>query len=102
MPAPADSWVLWGSHPLYADGEPIKLTGGTLRECATAQCERERESSDWLLATYRAGAAPLGLRIQAAARTRAWCEVDECIAHAEPCKCGAAHCENHPHLERAS
>lgn len=32
--------------------------------------------------------------------SRAWCEVNDCNAHAEPCKCGAAHCEDHPHLER--
>lgn len=30
-------WVLWGSHPAYADGVSIKLTGGTL-----ARCRQER------------------------------------------------------------
>lgn len=27
------TYVLWGSHPLYAGGTPIKLTAGTLGEC---------------------------------------------------------------------
>lgn len=35
-------WVLWGAHPLYAGGVPIKLTGGTPAECRRERRFRER------------------------------------------------------------
>lgn len=52
--------ILWGFHPQYAPW-PIKLAGGSgLRAEQTA-----REAAGWTCATYAAGDAPEGLRIQA-------------------------------------
>jgi hypothetical protein len=54
-------FVLWGSHPRYCAGEPIKLTAGTLGECRSAERTR-RADGGWKLAIYRAGTTPVGLR----------------------------------------
>lgn len=34
------AYVLWGSHPWYAAGTPIKIMGGTLDECKAGLAER--------------------------------------------------------------
>lgn len=68
MAATTDTWVLWGFHPAYCDGEAIKLTGGTERECRGES--RSRTAQEWTCATYRTGTAPAGLRDQAAAARR--------------------------------
>jgi hypothetical protein len=60
-------WTLWGSHPAYADGLPIKISIGTLREVRAARRQRERDG-DWLLAIYRWGIEPVGLREQVKAQ----------------------------------
>jgi hypothetical protein len=59
------AWVLWGFHPRYADGVPIKLTGGTLGHCRAEQTHRVEREGDWTCAIYKRGAAPTGLREQA-------------------------------------
>lgn len=61
--------TLWGSHPAYVDGEPIKLTIGTLGEVRASQRQRERDGG-WLLAIYKWGTEPVGLREQVKARQR--------------------------------
>ncbi len=64
---PARRFVLWGwrRDDVYGP-QPLRLTGGTLRQCQSAQRDRERENSGWLLATYAEGTAPTGLRMQVA------------------------------------
>lgn len=59
-----NTWVLWGSKACYLNGIPIKLSSGNLSHCRMAQRAREREGS-WLLAIYKAGTEPIGLRLQA-------------------------------------
>lgn len=39
----ATQWVLWGQHPLYAHGVPIRIEGGNLAECRREYCYRERQ-----------------------------------------------------------
>lgn len=60
-------WTLWGSHPLYVDGLPIKISIGTLREVRASWRQRERDGG-WLLAIYRWGTEPVGLREQVKAQ----------------------------------
>jgi hypothetical protein len=60
------SFVVWGSHPRYADGTPIKLSGGTARECSAELRRLARVDNTWKAAIYPKGAAPIGLRLQAA------------------------------------
>jgi hypothetical protein len=55
-------YVLWGSNALYANALPIKLMGGTLRECRATQTRRKAEGG-WALAIYSVGTAPTGLRL---------------------------------------
>jgi hypothetical protein len=50
----AQEYVLWGSHPSYADGVPIRLTGGTVRECRTEKRWRESDGG-WTLSIRKAG-----------------------------------------------
>lgn len=57
----ARPFVLWGSHPRYADGMVIRLTGGTSRECRAAARQRHAEGG-WSLGTYAEGEQPTGLR----------------------------------------
>lgn len=65
-------WVLWGFHPAYAQGVPIKLTGGSPSDCRTEQTWRVEREGGWTCAIYRAGTPPVGLREQAtAARAQA-------------------------------
>jgi hypothetical protein len=56
-------FVLWGFHPAYCDGIPIKLTGGALRSLRGEQSSREREG--FTCGIYAEGTAPTGLRLQA-------------------------------------
>lgn len=58
-----NGYVLWGAHPSYAYGTAIKITGGTLRSCRSEQRFRVAEGG-WLLAIYRSGTSPDGLRDQ--------------------------------------
>lgn len=58
------TWLLWGSHPNYAGGVPIKLAGGTLNDCLHAKRRRTLADSRWKLAIYKAGTEPVGLRLQ--------------------------------------
>lgn len=37
--------VLWGIHPRYAGGVPIKIMGGTYRQCLSAY--RMRSPEGW-------------------------------------------------------
>lgn len=61
----AQQFVLWGYKPSYCPlGRPIRLTGGTLRECNTAL--RSRTDEGFLCAVYRKSAEPVGLRMQVA------------------------------------
>ena len=56
------TYLLWGfsaHHP-----EPIKLAGGSLRECRVAW--RSREAEGWTCAIYGVSTEPTGLRLQAA------------------------------------
>lgn len=58
-------WVLWGWRSDGAYGaEPIMLNVGSHTMCRRGQAIREREKSGWLLAIYRNGVAPEGLRAQ--------------------------------------
>lgn len=60
----AAQFVLWGWKPSYCPaGQPIKLTGGSERECGAARRQREQEEG-WLLGIYPEGAEPDGLRDQ--------------------------------------
>lgn len=46
-------WTLWGQHPEYAGGVPIKVTGGSL---AAVRAEREwRERHGWTVTVARTG-----------------------------------------------
>jgi hypothetical protein len=56
-----EDWALWGSHPAYVDGVPIKLTIGDRRTCGSSQRYRER-CGGWTLAIYRQGVPPTGFR----------------------------------------
>lgn len=58
-------WVLWGFHPRYANGVPIKLVGGSLPRCRAEQTWRVKRERGWTCAIYREGTAPVGLREQA-------------------------------------
>ena len=60
-------WVLWGFHPRYAGGEPIKIMGGTIGQCRTEMAFRVEREGGWTCAIYGAGTAPLGLRDMARA-----------------------------------
>lgn len=63
MPNYRHDWVVWGFHPRYVDGTPIKLTGGSTRHCNGEVTRRTQEG--WTCAVYRARTAPVGLREQA-------------------------------------
>jgi hypothetical protein len=39
-------WVLWGVHPLYAHGEPIRVEGGTFRTCR-GELNRRVKDGGW-------------------------------------------------------
>jgi hypothetical protein len=61
----APEFVLWGYKPSMCPlGLPIKITGGTVRYCRTAQ--RSRKAEGWLFGIYPKGAEPAGLRDQIA------------------------------------
>ena len=65
--APAPRFTLWGCRRDDVYGvQPIRLTGGTQRQCESARRERERENhhDGWLLGIYADGTAPTGLRMQ--------------------------------------
>lgn len=51
-------YVVWGFNACHR--EPIKLNGGTLRECHAALSRRTAEG--WTTAIYLRGDAPEGLR----------------------------------------
>lgn len=59
------TFTLWGYKASYGLTEPIRLSGGALRECRADQRMRESEGG-WLLGIYRQGDAPEGLRAQVA------------------------------------
>jgi hypothetical protein len=61
---PIDGWVLWGFHPAYCGGEPIKLAGGVRAEVRAAS--KWRTAEGFTCGIYRAGTPPHGLRAQAA------------------------------------
>jgi hypothetical protein len=64
MTAKTDTeWVLWGFHPAYCGGTPIRLTGGTQRHCRSEQ--KPRTAEGFTCAIYKQGTAPAGLREQA-------------------------------------
>lgn len=59
-------YVLWGYRPgVWPWTAPLKLTGGTLRQCRTEQAQRTRDNQGWRCAIYRKGTAPVGLRLLA-------------------------------------
>jgi|SRR6185295_13370733 len=51
--------ILWGFHPEYCDGQPIKL------EKYSKQAQYRREREGWTCAAYFAGDIPSGLQVQA-------------------------------------
>lgn len=51
--------VLWGFHPAYNNGLPLKLAR------STKEATRRYLSEGWTVAVYRRGEVPAGLRIQA-------------------------------------
>ena len=55
-------WVLWGFKP-GSTPNPVKITGGSLRDCRTEQ--KYRTGHGWTCGIYEAGTAPAGLRDQA-------------------------------------
>jgi hypothetical protein len=40
-----DDWVLWGKHPAYVIDGPLKICGGTLKQCSDSL--RTRKSEEW-------------------------------------------------------
>lgn len=56
-------FVLWGFHPRYAGGVPIKLNYGSARSLGREKKFRER--TGWVCALYAEGAKPVALRLQA-------------------------------------
>lgn len=48
-------YVLWGSHPEYCDGQPIKIDGGTFRECERMLFARQRQDDRWELEICKRG-----------------------------------------------
>jgi len=56
-------WTLWGSHPAYVASVPIKLDIGTLGRMRATRRQHERDGG-WLLAIYKWGTEPIGLREQ--------------------------------------
>lgn len=60
-------YMLWGYHPRLrgpAGMIPVKLSGGSLRQCAAAGRRWTRDYPGIKLGTYPTGAAPIGLRLQ--------------------------------------
>jgi len=57
-------YVLWGYHPDYCGGEPIKLAGSSFLGSLRSESSW-RKGGGWTTAIYRSGAEPKGLRIQA-------------------------------------
>jgi hypothetical protein len=55
--------VVWGSHPAYANGTPIRLTGGTVAHCRREIAFRKIDDR-WSLAVLRPGVRPVALRAQ--------------------------------------
>lgn len=51
--------ILWGFHPEYCDGQPIRL------ERYSKQAQYYRERHGWTCAAYFAGDIPSGLQVQA-------------------------------------
>lgn len=51
--------ILWGFHPSYCEGAPIKL------EKYSKQAQHRREREGWKCAAYFAGDIPSGLMVQA-------------------------------------
>lgn len=47
---PARELVLWGFHPLYAPGVPVRIAGGTPR--AVRREARSRAAQGWTCAPY--------------------------------------------------
>lgn len=59
----AQQWVLWGFKPEVV-GVPIKIVGGSKRQCTVEQ--KYLEAEGWTCAVYTRGTAPVGLRSLAA------------------------------------
>lgn len=57
---PAETFVLWGFHPRYAGGVPIKLTTGSLQQLSAENTSRKAEG--FTTAIYKQGTEPAGLR----------------------------------------
>ncbi len=57
-------YVLWGYHPDYCGGEPIKLAGSSFLGSLRSESSW-RKGGGWTTAIYRSGAEPKGLRVQA-------------------------------------
>lgn len=62
--ARAAQYVVWGWKPGVVT-EPIRLTGGNLRQCNAGR--RQYDGEGWLTAIYAPGTAPEGLRARVAA-----------------------------------
>lgn len=58
---PAPEYVLWAHHVLLGKA-PIKLTGGSLRECRSEQTYRQKLNCGYTMGIYRKGDEPIGLR----------------------------------------
>ena len=57
-------YVLWGYHPDYCGGEPIKLAGSSFLGSLRSESSW-RKGGGWTTAIYRSGAEPKGLLVQA-------------------------------------
>lgn len=50
-------YVLWGFHPAYCNGQPIKITGAdSVRSLSSESKTRQHEG--WTLAIYKGGESP--------------------------------------------
>ena len=60
-------FTLWGWTGRWAGVDsPVRVTGGTLRDCRVRQRQFEADYPDALAGIYARGEAPTGLRLQVA------------------------------------
>lgn len=65
----ADRYTMWAWTSRWSGvTQPVRIMGGTLRECRMRRLQFERDYPDALTGTYRTGDKPEGLTLQVNAR----------------------------------